>query len=377
MKQKLRFRIDASCGYRRMLGIGGIGSGIFFALDGEHTLGRDESRLGKLLDIRDYCKLHIISHYVAVLLDAAPGGSFRVIPIGKVGDDAPGRQMIREMAAAGMDTDHIEVVAEAPTLFSVCFQYPDGTGGNLTTSNSAASQLSPADLDGREDLFAEPAMALAAPEVPLATRAHFLKMASQHGAFRAASFTAAEVAPARELGMFANLDLVSLNEGEAAVLAGRAFDSADPVAFLHACEKTLKANYPDLRLVITAGGTGAFAFCGGEWDFCPAPKVQVASTAGAGDALLGGLMAATVAGVPFIRRVPSLARADRPLASALDLAVLLASYTVTSPHTIHPHAGMENLLAFASDLGLSLAPDICRLLEPGNEPAVKSESISA
>ncbi|HKT69754.1 MAG TPA: hypothetical protein VJP83_09970, partial [Terriglobales bacterium] len=83
MNTKRNLRRDPHS-YRRLIGIGGIGSGIFFALDGNHTLGREESRFGRLLDIRDYCKLHIISHYVARLLGAGPGGAFRVIPIGKV-----------------------------------------------------------------------------------------------------------------------------------------------------------------------------------------------------------------------------------------------------------------------------------------------------
>ena len=347
-----------------MIGIGGVGSGIFFALDGNHTLGRDESRLGRLLDIRDYCKLHIISHYVARLL-----GGFRVIPIAKVGDDAPGRQMIQEMRAAGMDTDQVAIVAGAPTLFSVCFQYPDGAGGNITTSNSAAAQLNCEDLDKLEGLFSEPAVALAAPEVSLQTRSHFLEMAGKHGAFRAASFTAAEVAPALDLGMFANLDLVSLNQGEAAVLAGHTFDPTDVNPFLQACERRVRASYPRLRFVVTAGNLGAFAFWQGAWDFCPAPAVRVASTAWAGDALLAGLIVATVAGIPFLRRDPSLHRGGaEPIASALDFAVLLASYTTTSPHTIHPESGMENLLAFAANSRLSLDPSISRLLEPAGQP---------
>lgn len=54
----------ASASYQAMIGTGGIGSGVFFALDGDHTLGREESRSGRFLDKRDYCKLHIISHYV-------------------------------------------------------------------------------------------------------------------------------------------------------------------------------------------------------------------------------------------------------------------------------------------------------------------------
>lgn len=63
-----------------MIGTGGIGSGMFFALQGNHTLGREESRAGVFLDRRDYCKLHIISHYVKVLL----GPEFNVILAGLV-----------------------------------------------------------------------------------------------------------------------------------------------------------------------------------------------------------------------------------------------------------------------------------------------------
>jgi len=56
--------------YRRIVGVGGIGTGLFFALEGAHDLGRDESRPARLLDVRDYCKLHIVAHYAAVLLGA-------------------------------------------------------------------------------------------------------------------------------------------------------------------------------------------------------------------------------------------------------------------------------------------------------------------
>jgi hypothetical protein len=42
------------------------------------------------------------------------------------------------------------------------------------------------------------------------------------------------------------------------------------------------------------------------------------------------------------------------LSSALDLGVLLAAYSVTSPHTIHQEANLPSLLAFASDLGVDV-----------------------
>ena len=101
---------NAHSPYRQLVGVGGIGTGLFFELENNHTLGRNESRAARLLNIRDYCKLHIISHYVAVLLGANPRGSpFRVLPIGKVGADDAGRRMIGEMSAVGIDTRYVEV----------------------------------------------------------------------------------------------------------------------------------------------------------------------------------------------------------------------------------------------------------------------------
>jgi hypothetical protein len=133
-----------------MLGVGGIGSGTFFQLNGEHTLGREESRSGHFIDRRDYCKLHIISHYVKVLL----GEKIDVLPIGKVGDDEAGQRLIKEMGSAGLDLRHIQAVPGMQTMYSFCFLYPDGSGGNLTTDNSACDHVGEADVSRAEADFA-------------------------------------------------------------------------------------------------------------------------------------------------------------------------------------------------------------------------------
>ena len=62
--------------YRAMIGVGGIGTVSFFALDGNRTLGREESRGGRFIDRNDYCKLHIVSHYVKALLGRGPDPFF-------------------------------------------------------------------------------------------------------------------------------------------------------------------------------------------------------------------------------------------------------------------------------------------------------------
>jgi hypothetical protein len=64
----LALRPDSQSGFTQVVGIGGIGTGVAFALEGGHTLGREESRLGVLLTGRDYCKLHIVEHYIAALM---------------------------------------------------------------------------------------------------------------------------------------------------------------------------------------------------------------------------------------------------------------------------------------------------------------------
>ncbi|MBZ5573853.1 MAG: hypothetical protein LAO09_18465 [Acidobacteriia bacterium] len=358
-------RIDKSSPYQQLLGVGGIGTGIFFALEGNHTLGREESRPGQLLDVRDYCKLHIIIHYVARLLGASPSGSpFHVLPIGNIGDDLPGRQLLKEMSDAGIDTRLVHTIPGKPTMYSVCFQYPDGDGGNITTSNSAAGALTEQDLDGvadRQALRGGRTIALAAPEVPLEVRHRLLKLATSAGALRAASFVAAEVVTARDAGMFDLLDLVSLNEGEAAALVGCQFSPGEPGRFVDGCLEFLRTKYPKLGMVVTVGETGAYAFADRACNHCPAPKVKVSSTAGAGDALLGGVIAALAAGIPLLRTGPATdRRADGVLETALDFGVLLASYKCLSPHTIHPDAGLDTLQGFAHDLGLAFSPGIER-----------------
>ena len=357
--------MPADAPFRTLVGVGGIGGGIVLSLDGGATLGREESRGAHLLDVRDACKLHIVAHHVAVLLGATPSGTpFRVVPVACIGDDDTGLRALAEMRAAGIDTTHVATLEDRPTLFSVCLQYPDGAGGNLTTLDSAAAALTGSDVDALEPLLATDGprtIALAAPEVGLDPRRRLLELATEHGAFRVASFVSGEVERARDEGLFELADLVALNADEAGSLAGHALDPADPGAFLAALVTATGADRRRLRLVVTAGAAGAFAFDEGQWHNRGSIPVDVASTAGAGDALLGGLLAAMAAGAPFtMEGAARRSLSDRPLQSALDFGVLLAAFKVTSPHTIHPDASLDALLTFAHDRGLTFAESLDR-----------------
>jgi sugar/nucleoside kinase (ribokinase family) len=366
-----RSSLHSHSSFRRLVGVGGIGSGILFALEGDHDLGRNESRPARLLDVRDYCKLHIVTHYLAALVGAGQSeNSFQVLPVGKVGSDGAGRRLLKEMTEAGLDTRYVEEVEGRPTLFSVCYQYPDRTGGNITTTGSAASLLTPADVDRIVPLLEAGggrSIALAVPEVPLEIRAHLLKLATTHQCFRVASFTSAEIAEAQALNLFSMVDLLALNEDEAGRFVGQPFDAAEPHSFLEQCAAVLTASRPHIQVVVSAGKEGAFAFQDGRWAHSPALPVEVASTAGAGDALLAGTLAALIAGAPLVSHTPR-ARDDsrRVVASALDFGVLLASYSATSPHAIHPRADLDAVLDFAAGRGVTFAGSLGQIFIRGD-----------
>ena len=358
----LALRPDPIRGFCQTVGIGGIGSGIVFALEGQETLSRNESRLGKLQDARDYCKLHIVAHYIAQLMGAkkAPH-SFRVVPIGVIGSDAIGQRLFEEMDEAGLETQFVRTDSQAKTLFSVCFVYPDGSGGNITTSNSACSTLGEIDLRAARDAMKEAGphgIALCLPEVPLESRRDFLRMAKECGNCRAASFVRSEIRLAREMNLYASIDLLALNKEEASALVGYPYEAAHTDRFLSDCSASLTALQPDIRIVLTVGENGAHGYEHGTWEFCPAPKVSVASTAGAGDALLAGVLSGLSAGLPLLpagTRRESLSK--QSVRTALDLGVLTASYSVTSAHTIHPDASLATLLAFAESHGMAISAE--------------------
>jgi ribokinase len=308
-----------------VVGTGGLGTGMFLRLDGNHTLGREESRAASLLDQQDRCKLQDILHYVKALL----GPRVEVMAVGRVGDDEPGRTVLHELHNTGLDASHVKVVPGKPTLFSVCFSYPDGDGGNLTLNDTASASVSITDIEALRPVFrrhANRGVALAAPEVPMEARRRLLELASEHGFLRVASFLTGEISLALADGVLELVDVLSLNIDEAAELAGVG-TSEPPAAVARAAIDRLRALYPGLRIVITAGGRGTWLWDGAQAHHSPSISVPVVNTAGAGDAHLGGLIVGLVGGLG--------------LKEANELATLVSAQKVGCVHTINTDVDMD------------------------------------
>jgi sugar/nucleoside kinase (ribokinase family) len=325
----------ASMRYEVLIGTGGIGSGEFFALRGNHTIGREESRPGRFDDRRDYCKLHIICHYVRTLA----GPRLAVYPVGRVGDDETGLRLLREMGQAGLELAFARAAPGARTLRSICFTYPDGSGGNLTTDDSASALVSAADVAEALPLFGRHrnrGIALAVPEVPLEARAATLESGRRFGFLTVASFLSAEMDEARERGLLDAVDLLAMNVEEAARLAP--VDAEDPQRVITAFVEKVAAPRPRLMASITAGRRGSWVLAGGRLAFLPALAVTVRSAAGAGDAHLAGILCGLAGGLDLF--------------DAHEIGRLVAAASVTSPHTIHPDLDRHALRGLARALSL-------------------------
>lgn len=337
--------------YDALVGTGGVGTGIFFDLCGNETLGRTESRAGNLADRRDYCKLHIICHYVKRLL----ADSLLVVPIGCVGDDPSGQSVLDEMQHAGLDLRYMRKVNAAPTLFSVCFTYPDGDGGNMTSATSASAMLTTADVRRAEPLFRQyqgRGIALAAPEVPLSTRAELLDLATQYGFLRVASFVSSELTQVADSQLLRSVDLVALNLHEASVLCS--LDEATPAEKVgEAISGLIRRTKPDLQAIITAGSSGSWIATSTSLTHTPVTSVDTRSTAGAGDAHLAGAIVGLVAGLD--------------LGLANQLATTVSRLAVTSPHTIHPDLDAAMVEGALAELNLPLSDAVMNAL-PRRQP---------
>jgi ribokinase len=331
-----------------MIGTGGIGSGIFFALDGDRTLGREESRSGRFLDRRDYCKLHIVSHYVQVLL----GQGFATIPIGKVGQDEVGARLLEEMREARLETRYVDQVPEKPTLFAVCFIYPDGSGGNLTANDSACAAVDRESIAAAEpefERYRNRGVALALPEVPRTARQALLALGTRYGFFKVASYSSAEIATAVREGDLRDVDLLATNLDEAAAAASMPAEGARPLEIVEATVRLLSERFSGVRITITAGSRGSWAWDGADLTYLPAFRTAVASTAGAGDAHLAG----TIAGLA----------AELPLSQAHELGALTAAMSVTSPHTINRDVTRSSLAQFATESGAFISQAVREFLQ--------------
>lgn len=328
-----------------IVGTGGIGTGILFKFQENTTLGRDESRLAELSDAKDYCKLHIILHYVAMF-----GPKIPIYAIGRVGNDNAGRQVTEMMQQVGINTDFVKISKHAPTLYSVCYTYPDSDGGNITASNSASYQVNKKDIDSFFSQISNGAtgLVLAAPEVPLDVREYLLMRGREQGCLNTASFTSAEIQRCVDRKMLQYVDFLSINKDEMQTFM-QAFGDVN-IQEPCECYSHMRKLNPHINVVITLGKEGAYAFGEGQQMKVPAIWKKAVNSAGAGDCYMGTMIAA------FLHELSIFDTGEG--VGIAGLAALASSMKVECKDTIDTQITLESLLAYADKLGIQFTRKI-------------------
>jgi ribokinase len=213
-----------------------------------------------------------------------------VAMLGRVRDDALGRQLIESLAGCGVETGCIAI---APGISSgLALIGVEASGQNaITIVGGANALLTPGDVQRHESIIGGAGALLVQLEVPLETVAAAVAVARRHGVL-----TILDPAPAPAVPLPAELlavDLLSPNQTEAEALTGIAV--AGPAAAERAA--ALLHQRGARRVVIKLGGQGALAFAGPkDVIHIPAPLVNVVDTTAAGDAFTAALAVALVEG---------------------------------------------------------------------------------
>ncbi len=315
--------------YTKVVGTGGIGTGMLFISDEDRTLGRNESRLVLLSDAKDYCKQHIVLYYTSVLLS----GTATVYPIGCVGRDAVGTALLAEMMGSGMNVDYVSQSAQLPTTISFCLQYPNKDGCNITAYNGASASVTPQTV--REAMGAigidSRTLVVAIPEVSVETRLEMVKYGSHHGAYCALSIPEAEAETFLQSGALQYVDLLAVNEREALALAPGEGGHEELVLRLYAMLTSFR---PSASLMVTCGKDGAYTVQASRLEHVPVLPVEAVNTTGAGDAFLGGTLAGLCLGFPLQKGCTDTWFGETPLHSAAELGAICAGMAVESIDSI-------------------------------------------
>jgi ribokinase len=231
----------------------------------------------------------------------------QVSMIGRVGNDAFGRELVDLLQKEGIDTRFVGV---DPALASgVALIEVDAKGQNsiavASGANFALTAAHVASAIGQIEKFDALVMPL---ETPLETIYAAASAAKQKNAQ-----VILNPAPAQKLGadLLGMVDVIVPNEHEAAFITGIALEG----------EQSCRAAAHSLRqmgaknVVITLGWAGAFVLDGDTEEFVPAQKVVAIDTTAAGDCFTGGLAVGLAEG--------------KPLADAVRFASAAAAISVT------------------------------------------------
>jgi ribokinase len=212
-----------------------------------------------------------------------------VTMVGRVGDDAGGRDYLAHLAAAGIDVAHVTVTPGAGTGTAEIWVEDSGANA-IVIIPGANDALTVADVEAASDAIASADVLVCQWEVPIDAVVAALRIARAAGVRTV--FNPAPARGALPAAVYSLSDVICPNETEAAALAGSSAADAESAA------RAIAARGHS-AVVVTLGERGALVVGPSGTRHHPAPEVTAVDTTGAGDAFVGAMAFALGAGVPI------------------------------------------------------------------------------
>lgn len=213
--------------------------------------------------------------------------------LGRVGEDAFGQELIKNLRENEVDARYVAIASDAPTGSAFITVTPDGENA-IVVSPGANRSFGPEEVEEATDALRVASVLVAQLEVPVEAVERAASIVTEAGGRFLFNLAPARVVP-ESLLRFA--DPLVVNKTEARFLLGE--DARDPEGLV---EKLLGLG--PASAVVTLGAGGAVLASGGEPRCFPAPKVEAVDTTGAGDAFVGALAAKLAGGATLEEGVP-------------------------------------------------------------------------
>ncbi|MBC7235383.1 MAG: ribokinase [Chloroflexi bacterium] len=212
----------------------------------------------------------------------------RVDMVGRVGNDAFGPALLDNMRRQGVGISHVTLDPDAAS--GIAMIMIDACGENsIVVAAGANGRVSRSDLEGARELLAQARYLLMQFEIPLEVVREAISLANELGVR-----VILNPAPAHavDADLMRGVYCLVANETETEALTGVAVREEGELQL--AAKRLLGLGIP--VVIVTLGARGAFLASDGLRLLVPARQVQVVDTTAAGDAFVGGLVAAFLQG---------------------------------------------------------------------------------
>ena len=229
----------------------------------------------------------------------------KVCFLGKVGKDAYGDFMVKEMSSSGIDVSHIERSEMSTGIASICV---DSKGqNNIVVVPGANFSVDPSYIDRHKDTIEKCNIILAQHEIPVEVTEYAFTIAKKSG-----KTTILNPAPAEKLSesMINMTDILVPNEHELSRITGLACKSTQDIA---KAARVLQSQGVK-TIIVTMGKEGVMLLDKEGERVFPSFRVSAIDTTAAGDSFLGGFAASYAE--------------NKDMARAIVYGQMVASYTI-------------------------------------------------